>query len=46
MNFIEECNDIEELEEKIKKIKNKNFTKYKTNNDEFLQNIKEYIEEI
>lgn len=45
MNLIEACNDINDLEAKIKSIKNKNFTKYKSNNDKFLQNIKEYIEE-
>lgn len=46
MSLIEECKDIIDLEEKIKKLKNKKFKKYKSNNNIFLQNIKEFIEEV
>lgn len=46
MNLIEACKDIKYLEQRIKNIKNKNFKKYKSNNDRFVQNIKEYIKEM
>lgn len=46
MNLIEICKNIENLEEQIKKIKIKKYAKYESNNDSFLQNIREDIEKI
>lgn len=44
LNFIEPCYELDELENKLKEIKNKKYNKYVSNTDTIIESIKEYIE--
>ena len=43
LNFIEPCYEIEELENKLKTIKNKKYNKYVSNTDTIVESIKDFI---
>lgn len=44
LNFIEPCYELDDLESKLKEIKNKKYNKYVSNTDTIIESIKEYIE--
>lgn len=44
LNFIEPCYELDELENKLKEIKNKKYNKYVSNTDIIIESIKEFIE--
>lgn len=44
LNFIEPCYELDDLENKLKEIKNKKYNKYVSNTDTIIESIKEYIE--
>ena len=43
LNFIEPCYELDDLESKLKEIKNKSYKNYISNTDEIIESIKEYI---
>lgn len=45
LNFIEAVFDIKDLDKAIKEIKNKNFSKYESNTDNLLGDIRKFLEE-
>ena len=44
LNFIEPCYELDDLESKIEKIKNKEYSNYVSNTDAIIESIREYIE--
>ena len=44
LNLIEPCYDLDDLEMKLNKIKNKKYNKYKSNKEEILKSIIDFIE--
>lgn len=44
LNFIEPCYELDDLDKKLKKIKNKKYNKYVSNTDTIIESIKMYIE--
>ena len=44
LNFIEPCYELDELENKLKEIKNKKYNKYVSNTDTIIESIKAFIE--
>jgi UDP-N-acetylglucosamine transferase subunit ALG13 len=46
LGFIEIVNDVKELHEKLRKIKNKEYTKYESNEPLLLNSISEYLERL
>ena len=44
LNIIEPCYDLDDLEMKLNKIKNKKYNKYKSNKEEILKSIIDFIE--
>lgn len=44
LNFIEPCYELEEIENKLEIVKDKNYNKYVSNTDTIIESIKEFIE--
>ena len=45
LNFIEPCYELDDLEDKLKAIKNKKFNKYESNTDVIIESIEEFIDQ-
>ena len=43
LNFIEPCYELDEIENKLEVVKNKNYNKYDSNTDRIIESIKEFI---